>query len=902
MAAHAEEGSNRKFAFKPVVLDAAAAADPYSTDLWETLRTNPLVAAFPALGWVVPEGSAGTDTLHITPDAVHLVLLPGCRRATTREAKEAVASADVLTTDLDPEHAGRVNRQLYQWGLLGKSYRSISAYWNVASEFLKNVADDDLGPLMLDEQGCLQDSEPFNAASGGSGRSGGAPAAGPLELEWLHSCPWSVLYRQGDALPFLDLARVKALLGSTQRRVTRAEAMSDCRTSAAFLTMWCCTYMKQDPGSVQPGVLIRTLPFFLNQCHLPVVVQSPFMTSSQVLDDYIDGARWHSEPGSRSDIESKRLVHAIREDNCPKLGKIVKRFDTCEEALPHVINLVNRVLPTQAGRPLFIGYSEIEKYLQIRDTMLALLLQSDSIQSGVDLVNAIITDYETTRLAGGGGSSAMASNGAGSDGAGAGATGESAASLSSTLREVELNQAVHEGKFQLAIRRAEGKTGVDMLEELFMAKSTLMTRFFMLSPSWLRERVPIFGAGGMWLHERQAYFAKVLVLDMATGEVPESLKLYTWSDKQCALWLKFKLREMNVIDPEEGGALKIDSLRKASQFKRVSKYFHYTVEPMLRKACDFFHRLLVSIGTPESVPEGVGFTMKTLCEFQIRYVDMATSLPPQEKNEWLNYGYETFVEHALGKIEELMLARLGSSRPSSREASIADNPILDWDSSYRQRLAAKMQHAESLVLMRNSFPTMFKPEKVDVLAPPKKPSTQSGTAGPGTSALVNVELSEDDDDFSDHENGKGKGKSKKKPRTEAFKEKEKKRKSAKKQKLATDKATAKAASDVPGGKVHLTKRLADQKLFIAGFVYDTKQIAKDFKLDHKSKCWHVLLSKKTGPAALALCPQHTSHGDINADVHTPPAGWVLADVHAKYGIRATTAQAAEAKWVTVQRK
>ena len=107
---------------------------------------------------------------------------------------------------------------------------------------------------------------------------------------------------------------------------------------------------------------------------------------------------------------------------------------------------------------------------------------------------------------------------------------------------------------------------------------------------------------------------------------------------------------------------------------------------------------------------------------------------------------------------------------------------------------------------------------------------------------------------------------------------------------------------MPGGKVHLTKRLADQKLFIAGFVYDTKQIAKDFKLDHKSKCWHVLLSKKTGPAALALCPQHTSHGDINADVHTPPAGWVLADVHAKYGIRATTAQAAEAKWVTVQRK
>ena len=57
MAAHAEEGSNRKFAFKPVVLDAAAAADPYSTDVWETSRTNPLVAAFPALGWVNGTGA-----------------------------------------------------------------------------------------------------------------------------------------------------------------------------------------------------------------------------------------------------------------------------------------------------------------------------------------------------------------------------------------------------------------------------------------------------------------------------------------------------------------------------------------------------------------------------------------------------------------------------------------------------------------------------------------------------------------------------------------------------------------------------------------------------------------------------------------------------------------------------
>ena len=154
-------------------------------------------------------------------------------------------------------------------------------------------------------------------------------------------------------------------------------------------------------------------------------------------------------------------------------------------------------------------------------------------------------------------------------------------SASSTLRDVELANAVNEPKFRMAVLRANGKTGVDLLEELFMAKSTLMTRFLLQSPAWLRERVPIFGTASMWLHERQMYFARALAMDPTTGTIPMELQLFDWSSKQCMLFLNAKLREMNCVDMEEGGYLKLDSLSQASQFHRVNRFHHYTIEAVL---------------------------------------------------------------------------------------------------------------------------------------------------------------------------------------------------------------------------------------------------------------------------------------------------------------------------------
>ena len=900
-------GSKEACRFEVVLLSAGEAADPHQEDLWKTSASNPLVKALPDLGWCPLPGS-NPPQVSCPNAAVQSVLLPGCRRSGSAESKEEFGRSDVLVANLSPEVAGDITFDLGQWGLLSRTWPQASGFLGNLAEYLKDMPDGRMNSLMLDENS-LEDSEEFVGPTGRAGRGATASADGPAEMQWLTMCPWSILYRPNDALPFLQLARLKALLGSTMRRVTRAEETSNCRTSVQLLTGWCCAFSAQPAAPLQPGVLIRALPLFLQQCHLPSIIQSPFFSTEEVLDDFIDGQRWAFDPASRFAIEFKRLCWIPL--SSPHTKDVLGRFKSWDDARLHYPEFLNKVLPKQSGRPLFAAYAEGETFLAQRHHLIAQLLQPqvDSTSglphdlSGKELLDALAADFDSTRVSGGGGSSTPAGNDA-SDDAGAAKQDSSA---SGTLREVEISKCVNEGSFRAAVARSSGKTGVDLLEELFMAKSTLMARFLMQAPAWLRERVPIFGTASMWQHERQSYFAKALAVDPLTGQVPTTLQLYAWDAKQCQLWLLFRLREMNVVDAEEGGFLKIDSLSQAARFHRVKRFHQYTVESVLRRACAFFHRLFVSIGTPSEVPANQGFTMVTLGDFLCNYLQMANALPPAEKAEWIQFGYDAFMEDALGKIEELMLSRLGSSRPSDREASIANNPILEFDCTFKAKLDSKMAHASSLVLMRNSFPTMFNPSKVDILAPPPKPvSGAGGGTGAGSSALVHLELSEGDEDFSDDGSAKdlrskikGKGKKKKEKRpSETNKEKEKARKKAKRQKTSQEKAKAKAASDVPGGKTHLTKRLSDKLLFIAGFTFDTHQIAKDFKVDHNSKCWQVLLSKKAGPAALALCPQHTKHGDMTQAVHCPPPSWKLDEVHAKYGKRATKKQADEAGWVS----
>ena len=99
-------------------------------------------------------------------------------------------------------------------------------------------------------------------------------------------------------------------------------------------------------------------------------------------------------------------------------------------------------------------------------------------------------------------------------------------------------------------------------------------------------------------------------------------------------------------------------------------------------------------------------------------------------------------------------------------------------------------------------------------------------------------------------------------------------------------------ADDPGAKTGLAMTMSNGKLMLAGRVYDVPAIARHFKLTPASKCWPVLLSTKAGPAAMSLCPFHTTaeHANINTTMHTPPIGWDLAAVSRQFSVPGTVAE------------
>ena len=88
--------------------------------------------------------------------------------------------------------------------------------------------------------------------------------------------------------------------------------------------------------------------------------------------------------------------------------------------------------------------------------------------------------------------------------------------------------------------------------------------------------------------------------------------------------------------------------------------------------------------------------------------------------------------------------------------------------------------------------------------------------------------------------------------------------------------------------------------FHAGFVYDIKGAST--LIDFKDKCLAVLLTNKTGDAALEVCSDHAAHGDMSSSWHTPPANFDRVALTKAFSRRATPAENKFAGWTAFQKK
>ena len=85
-------------------------------------------------------------------------------------------------------------------------------------------------------------------------------------------------------------------------------------------------------------------------------------------------------------------------------------------------------------------------------------------------------------------------------------------------------------------------------------------------------------------------------------------------------------------------------------------------------------------------------------------------------------------------------------------------------------------------------------------------------------------------------------------------------------------------------------------------VFKKDKITSHFKVanaDHL--CWPVILSKKKGDAALELCPDHATHGDMKQPVHKRPNNFDLDYIYKNFTRAATAAENKKAGWEKVSR-
>lgn len=435
---------------------------------------------------------------------------------------------------------------------------------------------------------------------------------------------------------------------------------------------------------------------------------------------------------------------------------------------------------------------------------------------------------------------------AGSSGGGGGA-----------MEQHEFDRAVTSPNFIEAYEKIKDVSGVEVLDAAATSGSILMLRYMFMSPAWMRPRHAAFDILGKNLADRQSYLAYCSAVDIDTEVVPPQLSTYRLSDAQNEAFWSFKWDELDMVNatsgsPNEGGFLALRYLQHGTTYAKVDAADFYTVESALAGIKEWFGRLLVGVGF--SLEPGEGYSWAQVVERQLELVQYVNGLPASEITQWRAWASENFRMHALQRAQVLFRSKLVTSRPADETISA----FLPDGSAFFANIAAKLEDAKPIAVVRRAFPSYF----------PSEPVVLAGTSGvkKGGGGGKDVTPEGGGSRYGGLKPVKGGGKKRD------------------------------ASQNAPGSRADLAKVLSSGHLFLAGKVCDVKAVASTLKVDVDALCWPVLFSTKKGEDALALCPCPDAHGGINSKWHRPPKGFDRDKLVKKFWTAASGDQLREAGW------
>ena len=801
-------------------------------DRLELPQDSPVVSSWPFIDWL---HSAGPPAVSSAPRSrVVGTLLHGTRRPTLLDLSR-LDEFPFLSSEIDVEEASRWITSLNTTDAFSTIYQRLGDWISKANTFHPFASNPD--DLLLSDDS-FDTFEQWDITKG------------PPELAFLARTSIADLVNADDDLsdeayqPHC-LARAYLLMGSKDNQTERDDDSSTVRLASEQIL----GILKAELRSADPSAsgLAQKFTSLLHDVQLPETFCMQALLPKQVLREFELGYSYaRASAVVASTIESELFLNIGFK--YPVFRELLSHFSSGPVAASEFNRLTSMLLPaTLTNSPNLVKLPALAELFGRASWQATLthLLNASPGGTGSDLVTALISAHtDTAGVAAGGGSDPDPATGPAALDGGAVSYG--------SIREQSIGDALRLVPAAAALHEAATQTGIGRVETLMLSGSVLLTRAELLQEAWLHNKHSTIAFCSLDRPYICPFFASVLTEDVATGKIPTRLESFVFPPSELAALRTKTWSALNII----GLALEIRRLMYGTTYEAVQPSEVYVVESTLRSVRDIGSRLFYGLNLSFSPSSGYAFTDGV--DLQLEAVDFAHSLPKAECGEWLEFLNTQFRSHWLDAGGEHYHSKLKSGRPDAPEAQLDE--FLPLTNTYHTNVQARMTRAAPVAEFRMAFPTMFASDVVSM---------------PGTStAMTPARVIKDKD-----KEVKDKGKDKKD------------KKNVKKRQPGNSDATG------PGCKSFLANTLSSSELWLAGVVVKIDQVAKHYKMaqpDHM--CWPVLLSKKKGDAALEICPNHATHGDLKQAVHKRPANFNLDYIYKNFTRAATADENKKADW------
>ena len=764
--------------------------------------------------------------------------------------RAAFSAADLLVFELDRVRCSAIAHAMANANIFAVVYSDKFTFAKAVAE--STVLDKNAIALRAAN---LSRMEAFTTAGAGPG---------PAELGYLLKVSWWSLLQEGSRLsashPCELASQLLLLLGTRSRRNARADDGSSVRISSELFKAYVAGWSKLPAGSSDGAVASKVAPF-LSAAHQRLLISmrtAPFSLEgarADLLDSYtlltgreteVHAVLWQRAAGSSWGLS----LDALR----PLVSNVAVYRAQMERLLGFYLASLSSKDPFVLLPDLERKLSDLGKHGEIVD-----LVAANADLSSV--VTALISgsDVATLSVGGGGGAGTSSSTTVSTDGGGAG---------SSTLTARNIDAAISTKTFRDAVDDCKPLNGLDFVERNFRSGNALLVRYGATAPGFLRPRHPHFERFHAQLFARLPYFSYSLVLDAATGQVPDPLIDHLWDTNEMEHFIQGRWLSMDVPNL---GFLPSRGAKNGTKYARVEESDFFIVESVLKGYNEFFDRLLTAVNYP--VAPTSGHSLDECIEKQIEVVQYIEGLPPSERDTWYPWARDNFRDNAVGLAQANYVDYITSSQPS---AAAYENYLPAGRDAFFKNIDSRLKKAAPITIVRQAFPSLWPSAPIHLPgttpAAPLAPllcgggggvGAGGGGGGGGGAAVVVA----GGGGGGAGGGGGGAGKSKR---------------------LATD------------GKI--CAMLDSDTLFLAGRQLDIGKAAKEMKFDKSKHCFCVLCSNKEGDDLLKLCPEPDKHGGLNSTFHTPFKGFVRNEFSKKYSAPATAAQMLAVGWNDARKK